>query len=50
MSRVAAQLVIEQCPDLRRNIEPRESEINVKGKGAMQTYWLTAVHTRVSTY
>ena len=43
MSKVTAQLLVRQGPDLRRCVVRRSGQQAIKGKGFMRTYWL---HTR----
>ena len=40
MSRTAAQLVVQQRPEMRLMIARRSGQLTVKGKGQMRTYWL----------
>lgn len=40
MSKVAAQMLAHQAPELRTLIEPRAGGVEVKGKGIMATCWL----------
>ena len=40
MSRTAAQLVVQQRPEMRLMVGRRSGQLAVKGKGQMRTYWL----------
>lgn len=43
LSKVTAQLLVRQAPDLRRCVTRRSGQQAIKGKGFMRTYWL---HTK----